>query len=59
MEGRFGATFHRWRAPEDNYILPVNTFAIVGRRKIAKDAFGAQGGGHGPVPPAYAPAHTC
>ena len=38
-----------------NYIFPVKTFAIGGRRKIAKGAFGAQGG-HCPVAPAYAPA---
>ena len=38
-----------------NYIFLVNTFAIGGRRTIAKGVFGAQGG-HGPVPPAYAPA---
>ena len=55
MEGLFGGTFRRWRAP--NYIFPVNTFAVGGRRTIAKDAFGAQGGGGWPSgPPAYAPA---
>ena len=46
----------RLRAPSD-YIFRVKTFAIGGRQTIAKGAFafGAQGGGHAPVPPAYAP----
>ena len=47
MEGRFGATFRRWRA--------VNTFVIGGRRMIANGALAAKGGGHGPVPPLPTP----
>ena len=31
--------------------FPCKTFAIGGRRTIAKGAFVAQGGGHGPVSP--------
>ena len=56
LEGLSGGTFRRWRAPEGALQLhfPCKTFAIGGRRTIAKGDFGAQGG-HGPVPPAYAP----
>ena len=39
-------------ALQSHYIFPVNTFAIRGRRMIAKGAFGAQGG-HGPVSPPH------
>ena len=73
MEGHFGATFRRWKAPymysnDTNYIFPVNSFAIGGRRTIAKGAFGAQGelgteggaqfGAQGPCPPPLPSAYT-
>ena len=53
LEGLFGASFRRWRTPSGALQLhfPCKTFAIGGRRTIAKGAFGAQGGPHGPVPP--------
>ena len=49
LEGLFGGTFRRWRAPS-KYIFPVKHSRLEGAEQSQRAK-----GGYGPVPPAFAP----